>query len=214
MVLLPTRSRTASICLASAMWAARSGRSNSTREAPNFSSMGKRSGLRAVAMTRAPAATAILSAAWPNDDVAPRITRVCPGAQVEVAEQACPRGRIGLRQRCQLRPGQIGFDESDVRRAHAGVFGVAAVDGSAEAAHQRRHLRADRELPARAGVDDADAFDAADFRGFGPFAATHVHLGVVDTETLAPRSPPRRPWAAAWGYRCRPVCRVRRTRSG
>ena len=77
-VLLPTRSRTASICLASAMPAASVGDSSSTRATPRDSSRLKRSRFRAVAMTRAPAATAILTAAWPNDDVAPRMTMVWP----------------------------------------------------------------------------------------------------------------------------------------
>jgi hypothetical protein len=47
-----------------------------------------------------------------------------------------------------------------------------------------RHLGSDRELTARAGLHQADALDADDFRGFGPFAAAHVHLGMVDTERL------------------------------
>ncbi|CNH17305.1 Uncharacterised protein [Mycobacterium tuberculosis] len=41
-------------------------------------------GLRAVAMTRAPAATAIFSAAWPNADVAPRKTNVCPAVRLRL----------------------------------------------------------------------------------------------------------------------------------
>src|SRR5437870_12708954 len=76
MVLLPTRSSTASSCLASAMRWERSGPSNSTREAPSFCTIANRCWLRVVAMIRAPALTAILSAAWPNDEVAPRITSV------------------------------------------------------------------------------------------------------------------------------------------
>ena len=40
--------------------------------------MANRLRVRVVAMTRAPAATAILTAAWPNDEFAPRITTVCP----------------------------------------------------------------------------------------------------------------------------------------
>src|SRR6202020_3299209 len=65
---------------------------------------------------------------------------------------------------------------------HPGVFRVAAVDCSPEATHQCGDFGADRKLSTRTRVDDADAFDAADFGGFGPFPATHVQLGVVDAE--------------------------------
>src|SRR5262245_4162960 len=50
----------------------------SQRSAPNFSSLEKRSRLRVVATTRTPALTAILSAARPNEEVAPRMTSNCP----------------------------------------------------------------------------------------------------------------------------------------
>ena len=40
--------------------------------------MAKRSRLRVVAITRAPALTAILSAAWPNEEVAPRMHEQLP----------------------------------------------------------------------------------------------------------------------------------------
>jgi hypothetical protein len=53
-------------------------RSISQRSAPSFSSMAKRSRLRVVTITRTPALTAILSAAWPNEEVAPRMTSNCP----------------------------------------------------------------------------------------------------------------------------------------
>src|SRR5262249_46487165 len=56
----------------------RSGPSTSTRLAPSEFSIGNRSRLRVVALTFTPAFTAMLSAAWPNDDVAPRITSVWP----------------------------------------------------------------------------------------------------------------------------------------
>jgi hypothetical protein len=56
----------------------RSGPSSSTRCAPRSSSFLNRSRLRVVAMTFAPASTAILSAASPKDEVAPRITSICP----------------------------------------------------------------------------------------------------------------------------------------
>ena len=41
--------------------------------------MGNRSRLRLVAMTFAPALTASFTAAWPKEEVAPRITSVWPG---------------------------------------------------------------------------------------------------------------------------------------
>ncbi len=78
MVLLPTRSSTASIFPASAIRLDRSGPSTSARTAPSPSGIGNWSRLRVVPMTFAPAFTAMLSAAWPNDDVAPRITSVWP----------------------------------------------------------------------------------------------------------------------------------------
>ncbi|KAG8425550.1 hypothetical protein J3458_002239 [Metarhizium acridum] len=37
---------------------------------------------------------------------------------------------------------------------------------------------------ARAGLDGAVTLYAADGDGFGPFAAAHVHLGVVDAEGM------------------------------
>jgi hypothetical protein len=107
MVLLPTRSSTASTCLASAMWAARSGTSTSTRAAPSFSSMAKREGLRVVAMTRASAATAILTAAWPKDEVAPPMTRVCPARRFRLRNRQVQAVALGFGQRRQLRPRQF-----------------------------------------------------------------------------------------------------------
>src|SRR5262249_29126751 len=79
---------------------------------------------------------------------------------------------------------QIGFDKCDVGHARAGIFGVTAIDGAPEPAHQCCDLGADRELASRAGLHQADAFDAADLCSLGPFASTHVHLGMVETECL------------------------------
>jgi hypothetical protein len=45
---------------------------------PKLFQHGNRSRLRVVAITRTPALTAILSADWPKDDVAPRMTSNCP----------------------------------------------------------------------------------------------------------------------------------------
>lgn len=54
----------------------------------------------------------------------------------------------------------------------------------AEFAARRRDLRANRKLAARAGLHQADAFDAAHFRSLSPLAPAHVHFGVVDAERL------------------------------
>ena len=61
-------------------------------------------------------------------------------------------------------------------------LGIAAVDRPAETAHQGRHFGADRKFAAGAGLDDADALDAADVRDLGPFTLPHVQLGVVEAE--------------------------------
>src|SRR5262249_55589441 len=74
--------------------------------------------------------------------------------------------------------------ERHVRDRRACIFGIAAVDGAPEAAHQRSHLRADRKLAARAGLHHADALDTADRRGFGPLAAAHVELRMIKPERL------------------------------
>jgi hypothetical protein len=52
-------------------------------------------------MTFAPALTAMLRAAWPKDEVAPRMTSVWPG-DLQVAEQARPGRGVGLRDRGQV----------------------------------------------------------------------------------------------------------------
>jgi hypothetical protein len=103
---------------------------------------------------------------------------------LEVAEEAGPSGRVGLRDRRQLCPGQIRLDERHVRGRRAGVFGVAAVDGAPKTAHQRRPLGPDRELARGAGFYQPDALDADHFCGFGPLAPTHVHFGVIDAKRL------------------------------
>src|SRR5262249_32796174 len=61
---------------------------------------------------------------------------------------------------------------------------VAAVDRAAEATHQCGDFCADRELAARAGFHQAYALDAADPGGFGPFAAAHMQLRVVQSKRL------------------------------
>jgi hypothetical protein len=103
---------------------------------------------------------------------------------LQIAEEACPGGCIGFRDRGELGPGQIGLDERDVRRPHPGIFGVAAIDGAPEAAHQRGNLGSDRELATGTRFYQPDALDADHFRRLGPLASAHVHLGVIDTERL------------------------------
>src|SRR5262245_34688225 len=151
MVLLPTRSSTASSCFASAMRLDRSGPSCSTRAAPNASSLGERSPLRVVAMTRAPALTAILTAAWPKRRERTADHQGLALGDLKIAKEARPCRRVGLRDRGQLGPGQVRFDERHIRDARAGVFGITTVDGAAESAHQRRHFGPDREFAAGAG---------------------------------------------------------------
>src|SRR5262249_41828084 len=103
---------------------------------------------------------------------------------LQIAEEAGPGRRIGLRDGGQLGPGQIGLDQRDVRRPHAGVFGIAAIDGAPETAHQRGNFGPDWELAAGAGFHQPDAFDADDLRRLGPLASAHVQLGMIETECL------------------------------
>jgi hypothetical protein len=103
MTLLPTKSSTASIFFASAMCFDKSRRSISQRSAPSFSSMEKRSRVRVVAITRAPALTAILRAAWPNEEVAPRMTSNLTALDLEIAEQTGPASRVSFRNCRELR---------------------------------------------------------------------------------------------------------------
>ena len=106
------------------------------------------------------------------------------GSDVEVAEQARPGRSVGLRDRRQIFPWEIRVDGGDVRYGGAGVLGVTAIDRPAQPAHQGGHFRPDGEFPARAGLDDANALDAADVCDLRPFSPSHVHLGVVDAERL------------------------------
>jgi hypothetical protein len=90
MVLLPTRLSTASIFPASVIRFERSGTSTCARMAVSSSSIGNRSRLRVVTMTFAPALTAMLSAAWPKDEVAPPDDQRLTRGELQVAEQARP----------------------------------------------------------------------------------------------------------------------------
>jgi hypothetical protein len=63
-----------------------------------------------------------------------------------------------------------------------GVLGVAAVDRPAQPAHQGRDLHPRGELPARAGLHNANALDPAHVGDLGPLALAHVPLGVIDPE--------------------------------
>jgi hypothetical protein len=60
------------------------------------------------------------------------------------------------------------------------MFGITAVDRAPKTTHQRRDLRADGKLAARAGFHDDNALDANDWRGLSPLASTHVLFGMVD----------------------------------
>src|SRR5262249_3512954 len=103
---------------------------------------------------------------------------------LQVAEQAGPGSGVGLWDRRQLGPREVRLDRRDVSDGRAGILGVAAVDRPAQAAHQGRHLGPEGELPAGAGLANADALDPADFGDLGPLALAHVHFGVVDPERL------------------------------
>jgi hypothetical protein len=105
-------------------------------------------------------------------------------SEFQVAEQTGPGRGVGFRDRSEFFPGEIGLDLRDICRWWASVLGVAAVDGPPEAAHQCGDFGSDGEFATWAGFDEADAFDAADFCGLGPFPPSHVHLGVVYPERL------------------------------
>src|SRR5258706_299148 len=107
-----------------------------------------------------------------------------PLGDFEVAEQTGPCRRIGFRDCSKLGPLQIRLNERDVRCGRARIFGIAAIDGAAEAAHQGRHLGPDGELAAGTGFHEPDALNAAYLRSLSPLASTHMHLSVVDTERL------------------------------
>ena len=83
-------------------------------------------------------------------------------------------------------PVEVAGERDDLAHGHAGVLGVAAVEGAAHAAHHRRDLRAGRELAAGAGDDDAGRLDAEHAReghAVGE-AEPGVQLGAVEPEGL------------------------------
>jgi hypothetical protein len=181
MVLLPTRSSTASSCLASAIRVESSGPSVSTRCAQLLEQGDA------------------LTAPRGGDDPHARVHRhgerglaerggrapydqCLSSDDFQITEQAGPSGRIGFRDRSQLGPGQLRLDQGDVRRPHSSVFGIAAIDGAPEAPHQRGDLGADGKLAAGAGVHQPDALDPDHVRRLGPLASAHVHLGVIEAE--------------------------------
>ena len=69
---------------------------------------------------------------------------------------------------------------------HAGVLGVAAVEGAAHPAHHRRDLLPDRELAARGRDDDAGGLDAQHARERHALRQPEprVQLGAVEPERL------------------------------
>src|SRR3984957_5527843 len=121
-----------------------------------------------VAMTRTPISDAILMAAWPRADVAPRTTRVWPGEMARFPHKVLPR--------------QIREQRDHIGRSDAGHLGIAAVDEPPHAAHQRRDLLARGIFAVGIGFHDADAFDAGDFGDVAPRAGPHVGLGAVEAE--------------------------------
>jgi hypothetical protein len=123
-------------------------------------------------------------AACPNDDIAPRITKVWALGEFQIAEQARPGRGVRFRDRGEILPGKVGLDLRDICRGWARVFSVAAVNSPPHAAHQCGYLGSDRELAAGAGADKANTLDPADLRGLGPFSPSHVHLGVVYPKRL------------------------------
>ena len=64
------------------------------------------------------------------------------------------------------------------------VLGLAAIDGSSQTAHQSGNLAAYGKLAAGTRLHDANTFNTADRRRFGPFSAAHVHLGMIDSKCL------------------------------
>ena len=122
MVLLPTRSSTASICLASAMRFERSGPFE-------FDALG------AELLQHGEA----LAAARGRDDPRAGVDRHLerglaeggrraaddqrlPFVDLQIAEQAGPGGRVGLGDRGELGPGQVGLDQRDIRRPARGYI--------------------------------------------------------------------------------------------
>src|SRR5262245_48232945 len=155
-VLLPTRSRTASTRF-SAMCRERSGRSNSTRRAPSAVNFGVRSRLRVVAMTLAPAWAAMFSAAWPSAEVAPRSTSAWPLLSSrfrcrQVQAVAYDSGIAASSAQGSFVSIATTFD------GHGRVLSVVAINGPSHAAHEGRDFLSEREFTAGAGLDDADTF--------------------------------------------------------
>ena len=141
-VLLPTRSSTASSCLASGM------RLESHRpfqlDAVDAEGLQHGEPLAATHGTNSSrqALTAMLTAAWPKEDVLPDDEGLAL-LDLQIAEQAGPGRRVSL----GIAASSAHNDRTrSARRSRPapGVFGIAAVDRAAEAAHQRGHLGADR----------------------------------------------------------------------
>jgi len=91
-----------------------------------------------------------------------------------------------LRDGAEDLPGQVGAERDNAGAWDNGVFGVAAVEGAAHAAHHRGHLLPERQVAVGDGVDDADAFDAqhtGEGHAFGE-AKTGMQFGSVEAKRL------------------------------
>lgn len=100
----------------------------------------------------------------------------------QVAEQACPGRRIGLRDRRQLGPRKVRLDCGNIGDGSDGVLGVAAVDRTAQPSHEGSHFCARCEFAAGTGFDHAHTFDATDVGDLGPLPFPHMQLGMIETE--------------------------------
>jgi len=79
---------------------------------------------------------------------------------------------------------EAGFNLYRAANVGTRIFGVAAVDGSSQAAHQSGNLASDCKLAARTRLHNTDTFNAADRGRFSPFSTAHVHFGVIHSNAL------------------------------
>jgi hypothetical protein len=105
--------------------------------------------------------------------------------QGQIGVQAGPGRGVRLRDGRQRLPGQAPrLDGDDVGGRRVDLLGIAAVQGTAEAAHERKDGLAGAERALRVLDDLADAFYAADLGDVAPGAGAEVGLCVVEAERL------------------------------